>query len=40
MYYYQTKKKVKEGGGIFDSIISAVTSNVMKDVAKMLLQKH
>ena len=34
MYYYQKKKKVKEGGGIFDSIISAVTSNVMKDVAK------
>ena len=51
MYYYQKKKKVKltsggqlpkgqkEGGGIFDSIISAVTSNVMKDVAKNVATK-
>ena len=51
MYYYQKKNKVKltsggqlpkgqkEGGGIFDSIISAVTSNVMKDVAKNVATK-
>ena len=51
MYYYQKKKKVKltsggqlpkgqkEGGGIFDSIISAFTSNVMKDVAKNVATK-
>ena len=39
MYYYQKKNKVKKGGGIFDSIISAVTSNVMKDVAKNVATK-
>ena len=41
MYYYQKKKKVNltSGGGIFDSIISAVTSNVMKDVAKNVATK-
>ena len=40
MYYYQKKNKVKKGGGIFDSIISAVTSNVMKDVAKKCCNKN
>ena len=39
MYYYQKKNKVKKGGGIFDSIISAVTSNVVKDVAKNVATK-
>ena len=39
MYYYQKKNKVKKDGGIFDSIISAVTSNVVKDVAKNVATK-
>ena len=39
MYYYQKKNKVKKGGGIFDSIISAVTSNIVKDVAKNVATK-
>ena len=41
MYYSQKKKKVNltSGGGIFDSIIGAVTSNVMKDVAKNVATK-
>ena len=39
MYYYQKRNKVKKGGGIFGSIIIAVTSNVMKDVAKNVATK-
>ena len=43
MYYYKKVNKAqgpgKKGGGIFDSIISAVTSNVVKDVAKNVATK-
>ena len=34
MYYYQKNKK---GSGIFDSIINAVSSNIVKDVATKAL---
>ena len=38
MYYYQ-KFKNQSGSGILDSLIGAVTSNVIKDVGKEVAKK-